>query len=78
MITKSRIIDLISMASGADTEIIKPETTLTELSLDSLDKVELIMAIESECNLSIPDDEAEKLQTIQDIFTYLENKYCLQ
>jgi len=44
------------------------------LKLDSLDKVEVIMAIEEAFSIEIPDDDADKLQTPGDIITYLYNK----
>jgi acyl carrier protein len=44
-----------------------------DLGADSLDVVELVMALEEEFNLEIPDEEAEKIKNVQDIFTYLES-----
>ena len=54
--------DAISM----DTDMI------TDLEADSLDAVEVIMAIEDEYDLNIPDESAEKLRTLRDIVNYIE------
>lgn len=45
---------------------------IEDLGADSLDQVELIMALEEEFGTDIPDDEAEKLATVQDAITYVE------
>ena len=50
-----------------DTNIIK------DLSADSLDAVEIIMAIEDEFGIEIPDDEAEKISTVADLVNYVED-----
>lgn len=58
----------------ADLEKITMETNLEEdLGADSLDAVEIIMAIEDEFDLEIPDDVAEELKTVSEIITYLES-----
>ena len=68
----------IGDALGAATEFmskeeIKLETHLqNDLGADSLDAVELIMTIEEEFNLTIPDEAAQNLKTVGDIVTYLE------
>lgn len=52
---------------GVDPATLKPETNLTEdLDTDSLDLIELTMALEEEFNIEILDDQAEKIKTIQD------------
>lgn len=58
-----------------DSSIITQETSLMkDLEADSLDAVEIIMAIEDEFDIEIPDEEAEKFQTIGDIVKYVEDK----
>lgn len=44
---------------------------LNDLGADSLDIVELVMAMEEEFELEIPDEDAEKIQTVQDVITYI-------
>jgi len=52
---------------------VKPESKLVEdLGADSLDVVEMIMALEEKFEIEIPDSEAEKIQTVQDIVNYIE------
>ena len=46
----------------------------TDLGADSLDAVELMMALEEEFDIQIPDEEAQKFKTIKDIVNFLENK----
>jgi acyl carrier protein len=46
---------------------------MSDIEADSLDAVEIIMAIEDEFEIEIPDEEAEKFVTIKDIVDYLEN-----
>ncbi len=45
-----------------------------DLGADSLDVVELVMALEEKFDIEIPDDEAEKIQTVNDVVTYIESK----
>ena len=45
-----------------------------DLGADSLDVVELVMALEEKFDIEIPDDEAEKIQTISDVVAYIESK----
>ena len=56
-------------------EEIKEESKFVEdLGADSLDVVELVMALEEKFDIEIPDEEAEKIQTINDAINYIENK----
>ncbi len=60
---------------GVKIEEIKPEASFTDdLGADSLDAVELIMALEEKFGIEIPDDDAEKLKTVNDAIKYIENK----
>ena len=57
-----------------DLETIKPETTfIDDLGADSLDIVELIMALEEEFDIEIPDNDAEKVVTVGDVVEYLKD-----
>lgn len=68
---KSIIVDQL----GVDEGDVKLETSFEELNADSLDIVELIMALEEEFDMDIPDEEAEKIRTVGDAVNYIkENK----
>ncbi|MCR5181650.1 MAG: acyl carrier protein [Clostridia bacterium] len=53
-------------------EITLETNLMKDLSADSLDAVEIIMAIEDEYGFEIPDEEAEKMQTVQDLVNFVE------
>jgi acyl carrier protein len=58
---------------GVDESEVTPESSFTnDLGADSLDQVELIMEFEKEFDISIPDEEAEKIQTVGDAVSYVE------
>ena len=60
---------------GVEEEHVKKEATFVDdLSADSLDIVELIMAIEVEFELEIPDSDAEKIVTVGDVVDYIKDK----
>ncbi len=60
---------------GVGVEEVTPEASFIEdLGADSLDIVELIMALEEEYDLEIPDEDAEKIQTVQDVITYITSR----
>ena len=60
---------------SVDESLVTPETNLTkDLEADSLDAVEIIMAIEEEYEIEIPDEEAEKFQVIGDIVKFVEEQ----
>ncbi len=70
-----KIKDIIVEQLGVDPERVKPEASfIDDLGADSLDIVELVMAMEEEFDLEIPDEDAEKLKTVQDVTTYLSAK----
>ena len=69
---KERIVELISNQLGVEQADITPDASVVDdLGADSLDVVELIMALEEEFNLEIPDAEAEKITKVQNIFDYM-------
>jgi len=73
---KKRIVEIIATQLGIDQADVTPEANVVDdLGADSLDVVELIMALEEEFNLEIPDEEAEKIKNVQDIFTYMESAH---
>ena len=69
-----RIKDIIVEQLGVNADQINPGAKFIEdLGTDSLDIVELIMALEEEFGTEIPDEEAEKLQTVGDVAKYIED-----
>jgi acyl carrier protein len=69
---KSIIVDQLGVAM----EDVTPQASFIEdLGADSLDIVELIMALEEEYNMEIPDEDAEKIQTVNDVITYVQAKH---
>jgi acyl carrier protein len=71
---KEKILQIIANQLGIDLEEITLEASVTDdLGADSLDVVELIMALEEEFNLEIPDTEAEKIVNVQNIIDYMGN-----
>lgn len=65
---EERIKEIIADQLGIDVEQIKPESKFVDdLGADSLDVVELIMAFEEEFDVEIPDEDAEKIQTVGDV-----------
>ena len=71
---KKRIVQIIAKQLGIEEEDINAQSSVVEdLGADSLDVVELIMALEEEFDLEIPDTEAEKIVNVQNIFDYMEN-----
>lgn len=70
-----KLTSLIVAHLGVNREDVKPAAKFMEdLGADSLDMVELCMGIEEEFAVEIPDTEAEKIQTVQDVLTLLEEK----
>lgn len=72
---KNRVKKLISNQFGIELKDIKDSSNLvSDLGLDSLDAIELIMACEEEFSIEISDDEVEKIETFEDIITFLKTK----
>ncbi len=70
---QERLIEIIANQLGVDAENVTPDASFMEdLGADSLDTVELVMALEEEFDLEIPDSDAEKIQTVQDALNYLD------
>lgn len=68
-----RVIQIVSDKLAIDPEQIKLESTFTEdLGADSLDVVELLMALEDEFGLQIEEEQAENIEAVRDIVTYIE------
>ncbi|GIV58732.1 MAG: acyl carrier protein [Rhodothermaceae bacterium] len=72
---EAKVKAIIVEKLGVDEEEITPEASFTnDLGADSLDTVELIMEFEKEFDLTIPDEEAEKIATVGDAIEYLKAK----
>jgi acyl carrier protein len=72
--TFDKVKDIIAEQLQVDKAAIAENTSLMkDLEADSLDAVEIIMGIENEFGIEIPDDEAEKFQTIGDIVKFVES-----
>jgi acyl carrier protein len=70
-----RIKSIIVEQLGVSMEEVTPEASFIEdLGADSLDIVELIMALEEEYDMEIPDEDAEKIQTVDDVISYIQSK----
>lgn len=68
-----KIVEIIKDQLGVEDKEITPETSLMkDLEADSLDAVEIIMALEDEFELEIPDEDAENFKSIGDIVKYIE------
>ncbi len=71
---QDKVIDIISEQMGVDKAEVSRETSfINDLNADSLDTVELVMEFEDEFDMSIPDEEAEKIQTVGAAIDYIVN-----
>ena len=69
-----RVIDIVAEQLGVDKEKVKPETSfVNDLGADSLDTVELVMELEEEFNVNIPDDAAEKIETVGQAIDFIKS-----
>ena len=70
-----KVIGILAEELDLDTEEIKAESSLQEdLGADSLDVVEIVMALEDEFDIEIPDEETGNIKRVQDIVNYIESK----
>ena len=75
MSAQDRVCEIIVEQLGVSAEEIKPEASfIDDLGADSLDIVELVMAMEEAFDIEIPDDDAEKLKTIGDAMSYVKER----
>ena len=75
MAIEDKVKEIIVDQLGVDADQVKPEASFIEdLGADSLDTVELVMALEEEFGLEIPDEEAEKIRTVGNAIDYIKSK----
>ena len=72
---ENRVTEIIAEQLGVSKEEVVPEASfIDDLGADSLDIVELVMAMEEEFDIEIPDEDAEKIQTIGDAIAYVRER----
>ena len=72
---EERVVDIVVQQLGVDkTKVTLQSSFVDDLGADSLDTVELVMALEEEFETEIPDDEAEKIRTIQEAIDYIKER----
>lgn len=69
----AKVKGLICEQLGVDEDDVSMETSFEDLDADSLDIVELVMALEEEFSLEISDEEVEKIKTVGDVVRYIES-----
>lgn len=73
--TADKVKEIIVSKLGVDASQVTPEASFAnDLGADSLDTVELVMEFEKAFNIQIPDEDAEKIQTVGDVINYLKAK----
>jgi acyl carrier protein len=71
---ETKVRDIIVEQLGVDAAQVKPEASfVNDLGADSLDTVELVMALEEAFDMEIPDEEAEKIQTVTQAVNYIKS-----
>jgi len=72
---EQRVKEIVGEHLGVEQEEVRPDARFIEdLGADSLDIVELVMALEEEYEVEVPDEEAEKLRTVGDVMAYIESQ----
>lgn len=72
---EAKVIDIVATQMGHDkSKITRTSSFQDDLNADSLDQVELVMALEDEFNLEIPDEDAEKLKSVNEVLSYVKSK----
>ena len=75
MAVEDKIKSIVAEQLGVKVEEVTPEASfIDDLGADSLDTVELVMALEEEFDIEIPDEEAEKIATVQDATSYISSR----
>ena len=72
---EQKVREIVCEQLGVGEDEVTPDASFIEdLGADSLDIVELVMALEEEYDMEISDEEAEKIRTVQDVITYIETQ----
>lgn len=72
---EDKVKEIIVEQLGVDADQVVPSASfIDDLGADSLDTVELVMAFEEEFGVEVPDEEAEKLRTVEDVIKYIEEQ----
>ncbi len=72
---EERVLNIVCEQLGTSRDKVTAETSfINDLGADSLDTVELVMEFEDEFEINIPDEDAEKIQTVGDAVKYIQNK----
>ena len=75
MSIEEKVKNIIVEQLGVDLESVTPEASfIDDLGADSLDIVELVMTMEEEFDLEIPDEDAEKIKSVNDVINYIKAK----
>ena len=75
MSVEEKVVEIIIDQLGVDEKQVKTEASfIDDLGADSLDTVELVMALEEEFDIEIPDEDAEKIATVQNAVDYIKDK----
>jgi acyl carrier protein len=70
---EQKVKEIVADRLGVDPDEVTPEASfIDDLGADSLDTVELVMALEEEFGIEIPDEDAEKIQTVGDAIEYIQ------
>lgn len=77
MRVEEKVKEIVAEQLGINEEDITAESSLSEdLGADSLDVIELVMAIEEEFEIEISDDEADKFETVKDLIDFITQRSC--
>ncbi len=75
MSVEEKVIEIIAQKLNLSKDQIKPEASFVDdLGADSLDLVELVMAMEEAFGMEVPDEDAEKLRTVKDVLEYVKSR----
>ena len=74
MSTEETIKDIVVKIIHCDREVLTPESTFKELEADSLDLVQILVALEDTFSIEIPEDDAQQLKTFGDFVAYVDRK----